>query len=235
MANILVEPAFDYPTLTRKEKQGSRLYQLPDGSAVPSVTTILSATKPKEDREVLLNWKKRVGDTEANKQTKEASSLGTLLHDYIEAIIYNKVEESRAHNANNLIHIMARKQAELMFTNGISTLDAIIGSESNLYYEGLYAGTADLIGIRDNKFIIGDFKNSKKIKKEEWITDYYLQGCAYASAINKMYGIDCNTVLIWMVDRQMQFKEFEITGSKFDQYAAMWNERVAQYFNITGL
>ena len=50
---------FNYPSSTRALFQGKRHYSL-DGSNLPSVTTILSATKSEEDKAALTAWKERV-------------------------------------------------------------------------------------------------------------------------------------------------------------------------------
>ena len=42
----MYNPKFNYHTLTREQVDGKRLYATPDGSRVPSVTTILDKTKP---------------------------------------------------------------------------------------------------------------------------------------------------------------------------------------------
>ena len=51
---------------------------------LPSVTTILSATKSEEEKAALANWISRVGVKESNKIKTEASSRGTSMHTYIE-------------------------------------------------------------------------------------------------------------------------------------------------------
>ena len=47
------------------------------GNAVASVTTILDATK---DKTHLIEWRKRVGEATAKRITKEASGMGTRMH-----------------------------------------------------------------------------------------------------------------------------------------------------------
>ena len=62
------------------------------------------------------------------------------------------------------------------------------GSEVSLYYEELYAGTTDLVGVYKGEPAIMDFKQSRRLKKKEWVDDYYLQLVAYSEAHNKQYG-----------------------------------------------
>ena len=69
---------FNYPKSTRSIEDGMRKYLLGD-ERLPSVTSILQATKSEEDKAALENWKQRVGYKEANKIKTEASSRGTCL------------------------------------------------------------------------------------------------------------------------------------------------------------
>ena len=55
-----------------------------------------------------------------------------------------------------------------------------------------------------------DFKTAKKIKRKDWIKDYFLQGAAYANAHNVMYQTEIESIAILMVDRDLLFKEFLI-------------------------
>jgi ATP-dependent exoDNAse (exonuclease V) beta subunit len=45
-----------------------------------------------------------------------------------------------------------------------------------------YACRVDMVGLWNGIPSIIDFKTSTKPKREEWITDYYLQTTAYARA-----------------------------------------------------
>ena len=90
-----------------------------------------------------------------------------------------------------------------MIENGLNKIDELWGVEVSLIAKGLYAGTSDAIGIYEGEHSIIDFKTAKKMKKREWIEDYFLQGCAYALAHNEMFGTDIKKVLS-MVDRESQ-------------------------------
>ena len=64
MSSLILEDKFNYQKIDRKTDPvtGKRKYMTPDGGAVASVTTILSATK---DMSHLIAWKKRVGEKKA--------------------------------------------------------------------------------------------------------------------------------------------------------------------------
>ena len=83
----MITQRYNYTPLDRTTVEGKRHYCLPDGSKVPSVTTILDKTKPAEKREALNNWKKRVGEAQAQAITTEAANRGTRMHAYLETYI----------------------------------------------------------------------------------------------------------------------------------------------------
>ena len=84
---------FNYPRSTRSIEDGYRKYSLGE-EKLPSVTTILSATKSEEEKAALANWRQRVGFKEANRIKTEASSRGTSMHSYIEDYLRGRINES---------------------------------------------------------------------------------------------------------------------------------------------
>ena len=65
---------YDYPTSSRATVDGIRRYLLGE-KKLPSVTSILQATKSEEDKAALENWKQRVGYKEANKIYNEEKKV----------------------------------------------------------------------------------------------------------------------------------------------------------------
>ena len=160
---------FNYPSSTRALIQGKRHYSL-DGSNLPSVTTILSATKSEEDKAALAAWKERVGKLEADRIKKEASSRGSSIHKFIEEFLHGKLNQDLINDNNH-----SKKMAEEIIDNGLKNkLTEVWGAEATLYYPNKYAGTADCIGVYEGRETILDFKQSNKPKKKEYIEDYFL-------------------------------------------------------------
>jgi len=222
----MLKNKYDYPTLRREtQKNGQRQYVGDSGKPVPSVTTVLSDTG---DKTALIAWRKRVGDEEANRISRESAGLGTKVHNALEKFILNEEYEIKG---NNFISIMAKSMTEEMINNGLAKVDELWGVEVGLIAEGLYAGTSDAIGMYEGEEAIIDFKTAKKIKKREWIEDYFLQGCAYALAHNEMMGTNIRKVVILMVDRDSKFKEYTIKDGEFDTYCDKWSDRLADYYN----
>ncbi len=202
---------------------GKRVYACPDGTYLPSVTTILSATK---DMTFLDQWRKRIGDEEADRQVKEGTTIGTLMHESIEQHIMGTERKTKG----NLVHRKARLLADRIITRGLSRVDEVWGVEIPLYFTGAYAGRTDLVGQFDGIPSIMDHKNSKKMKKDEWVEDYYYQGCAYCLAHNEMYDSNIRQVVLFMASREdNDYKTFILNGDKFDDYTDKWIRKLEDF------
>ena len=233
---LLVEQ-FKYHKLSRDESSGVRLYACPDGHKVPSVTTVLDATKPQEAKEALARWKASVGKEKAQEITTMAASRGTRMHknleDYIAGIPLND-SASNPYAQQGLV--MARSVIE----NGLSNVTEVWGSEVPLYYPELYAGTTDCVGVHQNIPSIIDFKQTNKPKKREWITDYFLQLAFYANAHNAVYGTDIKRGVIMMSVAPQekspgnwdtpQYQEFIVEGAEWAYFENMMWDRLEQYY-----
>jgi genome maintenance exonuclease 1 len=221
---------FEYPKLTRTDSPTGRRYITPNGEALPSVTTILGATK---DNTHLIAWRKRIGDKKADETVKDAATLGRILHENLENyILGNEVVKK-----SNLVYTLAQKMSDNIIENGLKKLSHAYGMEAALYCEGLYAGTADLIAEYEGEMVIVDYKNSIKIKKEEWLEDYYCQLCAYAIAHNEMFGTKIKKAIIMMSARPIsnsttvEYKNFVLEGEKFEKYSNIWLSKVESYLS----
>ena len=140
---------YTYPKSSRSIENGYRKYLFGD-EKLPSVTTILSATKSEEEKAALANWKERVGHKEANRIKTEASTRGTSMHSYIEDFLRGRINES-FFETNEQYKNMAKEIIE----KGIKgRLHEIYGMEETLYYPEQYAGTADLIVFMKEKMLL---------------------------------------------------------------------------------
>ena len=217
---------FTYPKSSRSIINGSRHYAL-DGSQLPSVTTILKATQSEEDRAGIAAWKERVGHKEAERIKNEASNRGSSMHSYIEQFLLGKFNLDLLEENNK-----SKKMATEIIDNGLKNkLSEIWGAEATVYYPGKYAGTADCIGIYEEKETILDFKQSNKPKKEEYIEDYFLQIGAYSLAHNTVYNskITQGAILLCTVDGL--FQDFKIEGNELINFQNKFLDRVEQFYN----
>ena len=233
----MLRPRFNYTPLDRTTVDGKRHYCLPDGNKVPSVTTILDRTKPQEQREALAKWKKAVGEERAQQITTEAANRGTRMHAYLETYIMSGDMKELPNNP--FAHPSWFMAAEVIL-QGLQHVDEFWGSEVPVYYSGLYAGTTDCIGVWKGRPAIMDFKQSNKVKKREWIEDYFLQLAAYAAAHNETHGTNIRDGVILMAVQpkllpngsydKPQYLEFEVSGSEFDHWSNEWLKRVELYY-----
>ena len=228
---------YNYTPLERTTLEGKRHYCLPNGEKVPSVTTILDKTKPAEAREALANWKKAVGEQRAQQIVTEAANRGTRMHAYLES--YVLMDDLKPLPTNPYAHPSWFMAAEVIL-QGLCHVDEFWGSEVPLYYSGLYAGTTDCVGVWKGKPAILDFKQSNKVKKREYIGDYFLQLCAYAEAHNETHGTDINTGVILMAVQpkllpdgtytKPEYLEFVIEGEEYEHWKQEWLKRVELYY-----
>ena len=220
----MIANLYQYPELTRVEKNDVRYYQDSLSNLVPSVTTILSATG---DHSGIDAWKRRVGPKTAKAVVDEATTIGTAVHFAIENYLYGEEWEQFT---DDKMGMLAHQIAKRFICDCLGDIDEVWGLESGLVLDGLYAGTADCIGIFRGKPTIIDFKTAKKIKRKDWIEDYFLQGAAYANAHNVMYKTNIESIAILMVDRDLLFKEFLVNSKEFNSYTEKWKKRLINYY-----
>lgn len=218
---------FNYTELKRKSIEGKRLYTCPDGSAVPSVTTILDKTKPEEKKQALRNWKKRVGVQQAQKITTEAASRGTRMHKYLEDYVNGEVLKE---SVSNPYAQQSLDMAKIVVKEGLCNVDEYWGTEVALYFPQIYAGTTDCVGVHKGEDCIMDFKQTNKPKKREWIEDYFLQLCAYAEAHNEVYGTKIRKGVVLMCSKDYEYQEFISEGTEWDTWKQLWWQRVEEYY-----
>ena len=68
------------PKLSRETIDGVRYYSVPDEDELIKLVSITSVTSH-YNKEIFINWRKKVGDEEANRITKAATTRGlSLIH-----------------------------------------------------------------------------------------------------------------------------------------------------------
>ena len=221
---------FSYPKSSRSFENGLRKYLFGD-KKLPSVTSILQATKSEEDKASLENWKQRVGQEKADKIKIEASNRGTSMHSYIEDFLKGRINESFFESNEQY-----KNKAKEIIDKGIKDkLEEIYGMETTLHYPEKYAGTADLVGIYQGQETIIDFKQANKPKKTDYIQDYFLQLGAYTLAHNVVYktSITSGVILLCTVDNL--FQDFKIDGAELIMYQNLFLGRLKKFNELKNL
>jgi len=217
---------YEYPKSIRSLIKDERHYEI-GVQKLPSVTTILNVTSSDEKRESLAKWKAKVGEVEAERVKNTAATRGTAMHSYLEYHL----------NGQGLLDLsdeggVARSMAQTIIDKGFGDLHEIWGNEVVLFYPDLYAGQTDLCGVYQGRDSIIDFKQTNKPKKDEWITDYYLQGAAYATAHDCIYNTNIEQIVVLMCTPDNFFQRFIINGQRFRDYKSEWLRRVDAYYNL---
>ena len=123
--------------LTSETKDGKRYYCLPEGTKLKSVTTVLSE---KTDKTALFEWRKRVGESEANKITVQAARRGTSVHGIAERYLLNEENIYKKEMPGNIDSFKSLKP--IIDEN----VDNIYGVELPLFSKTLKAaGKTDLV------------------------------------------------------------------------------------------
>ena len=196
--------------LTTETIDGQRHYVLPDGvTKLKSVTTIIGE---RTDKTALLEWKKRVGEEEAQKISVQAARRGTAIHSIAERYVLN--EEKFYGEKEMPINVESFKPIKQILDNHV---DNIFGVEIPLYSKALgCAGRTDLVAEYDGVLSIIDFKTSKKMKKAEWIENYFIQATCYAMMFEWIYKIAVpQIVIIITVDDEKTPQVFKLERSQY--------------------
>lgn len=163
------------PTLKRKNVDGHRFYEI-DGSAYPSVTTILSIKKTEELKE----WRSKVGEDVANWEMRRAANRGNALHTLVEQYIKGETPTVRDVLPLGMFRLLKPY---------INKIDNVHFLEQVMYSKKLtIAGQSDCIAEYDGKLSVIDFKSANKERQESWIENYFLQTTAYGMMYEELFG-----------------------------------------------
>ena len=214
---------YTYITGTRIEDHGTRLYDV-NGARLPSVTTILGATKNKQ---FLKEWKAKVGEKEAERIKNLSSKRGTSMHKFLEHHVLGTGYDDLTGLGQE-----AKSMAEKVIEIGLAPVEEYYGSEVTLYYPGLYAGSTDLVCLHNGVETVVDFKQANRPKKKEWIEDYYLQIAAYAMAHDYVHNSTIQKGVIMVCTPDLYYQEFVVNGAELRRYKHKFLKRLDMYHDL---
>ena len=202
---------------------GTRVYEI-SNYRLPSVTTILGATK---NQEFLKKWKAKVGEENAERIKNHSSSRGTVMHKFLEHYILGT-------GCVDLTSIgqEARPMADKIIEIGLAPVEEYYGSEVTLHYPGLYAGSTDLVCLHNGRETVVDFKQANRPKKKEWIEDYYLQIAAYAMAHDYVHKSKIEQGVIMVCTPDLYYQEFKVEGPELRRYKHEFLKRLDMYYDL---
>ena len=167
---------------------GKRYYTTPGGKLLPSVTTVIGAKK----KQAILEWRKKVGEEEANRVSRFAAGRGTKIHNIVDKYLLNETIDWNSEMPDG-VYMFRKIARDLKNINNIHFMEEALWSEKL----GL-AGRVDCIAEWKGKLSVIDFKTSQKIKTKEQITDYFAQCTAYALMYEELIGVPIDQIVIIM-------------------------------------
>ena len=188
------------PSLEREMIDGVRYYKVGDSDELQkfvSITSVISHF----NKEKFSAWRKKVGNEEADKITRKATSRGPDLHTLVEDYLHNRNLSDVQPISEHLFKIA---KPDLNRINNIYALEGSLYSQ----YLGV-AGTVDCIAEFDGELSIIDFKTSKQPKPREWIDGYFVQCCAYACMLHELTGLSVKKFVIIMTCENGEVEIYE--------------------------
>ena len=179
--------SIEIPEIKTENINGGRYYVTPTGEKYPSITTVLSILSKK----AIMEWRKRVGEAEANKISTKAARRGTNVHQMCEDYLNNKPYITSKTMPVDKEMFATLKPILDKRINNIHTQEATLYSD----YLGV-AGRVDCIAEFDGRLSVIDFKTSRKPKKKEWISNYFQQASAYCVMYEERTKIPVDQIVI---------------------------------------
>ena len=208
----------DLPSLDRETIDGVSYYDIPGESKLVSITSITSWI----NREIFRSWRARVGNEEADKVTKAATSRGTDMHTLTENYLLNE-ELPTVQPLSDFLFKQSKPQLNL--------IDNIHAIEKPLYSLRLgVAGTVDCIAEYEGELAVIDFKTSKKPKPRKWIDHYFVQCAAYACMLYEMKEIPVKKFVIIMSCENGEVKVYEERNKA--KYIKLLSEYIGEFVNF---
>ena len=218
--HLAERPELSFGMIT-ENKNGKRHYATPSGELYPSITTILGEL----NKAAISAWRKRVGETEANKISGKASRRGTRLHQVCEKYIQNK-EKYLNGETPHIVELFKTIEPIL------ERVDNIQGVELALYSDHFgIAGRTDCIAEFDGVLSVIDYKTSNKIKKKEWCEKFFAQGAFYGIAYEELTSIPVPQVVIIIAVENEQPQLF--VEKRDDWTHLIWEAKKLYELNIT--
>jgi len=207
--------------LDRETIDGVRYYDVPDVEGFTNLVSITSVTSW-INREIFRAWRAKVGNEQADKVTKAATSRGTDMHTLAENYLLNKDLPT------------VQPLSEFLFKQSkpkLNLIDNIHAIEKPLYSLKLgVAGTVDCIAEYEGELAVIDFKTSKKPKPRKWIDHYFVQCAAYACMLYEMKEIPVKKFVIIMSCEDGEVVVYEERNKA--KYIKLLSEYIREFVNF---
>tara|TARA_R100001463_G_scaffold2491_2_gene10542 strand:+ start:181 stop:861 length:681 start_codon:yes stop_codon:yes gene_type:complete len=207
--------------LDRETIDGVRYYDVPNTEGFTKLVSITSVTSW-INREIFRSWRARVGNEQADKVTKAATSRGTDMHTLTEHYLLNE-ELPTVQPLSEFLFKQSKPKLDL--------IDNIHAIEKPLYSLKLgVAGTVDCIAEYEGELAVIDFKSSKKPKPRKWIDHYFVQCAAYACMLYEMKEIPVKKFVIIMSCEDGEVVVYEERDKA--KYIKLLSEYIGEFVNF---
>lgn len=190
------------PELSRETIDGVRYYTVPDSDGEKVKLVSITSITSHYSREGIAKWRARVGEEEANRVSKRATTRGTDMHLLTEHYLQNEPLPKAKVPISQILFNTAKP--------ALDKIDNIILQEQAMYSLRLgIAGTPDCIGDYNGELSVIDFKTSKSPKPLKWVQGYFVQASAYACMLYELTGIKAKNLVIIMACEDGELKVYE--------------------------
>jgi len=220
--SVQVLPQFN----TRSLRENGRQYYVDDrGNRLPSVTTILNATRPPEQREALARWKERVGAAEAVRISTTASRRGTGTHKQVERYLRGDAVVC----SDSVRPYWESIKSVLQAVDNVRLIEGTV-----FHYDLGYAGKVDCVASYEGVPCLCEWKTSDRPKQTlDRLHDYPLQIVAYWGAVNQFYqnyDVDLKNALLAIALPEQTAEVFWFDADALAAYWTTWEERVKRFW-----
>ena len=204
-----------------------RHYEI-EGHCYPGITSILSATKPYEEKKRLWDWQDRIGKDEARKITTNSSRSGTRIH----KIIKSHLKQEPYELPEGLDGFWQSIEPVL------KEIDEVLLVEGAVWHPLKFAGYPDAVMRFEGDLCVCDWKTARRPKKMEWIGDYCMQVAAYCYAVNWVYrdtGIQIERGMIAIALEDHPAQVFMLNADDLYFHWGNFQQRLKQFYRQKGL
>ena len=204
-------------------RNGIRYYKVPDTDKYfPSVTSITSF----KNAAFFKDWRKKIGEDEANRITARATQRGTTFHSIAEDYIRGNLDVDQYIGNNPLsVRMFQTAKKEIDRISRVHCLETFLYS----HYLGL-AGRVDCIAEFDGELAVIDFKTSSKEKQEDWIENYFVQETAYAAMFLERSGIEVKKIVTLIATEEGTTQVFE--KYNLDDYLQLLKTYISEFVSF---
>ena len=168
------------------------------------VTRVLNATS---DKSGLEEWRKRVGDIEADRIIKESQDIGNSLDDLLLKSFLSDFDENE----------FLKEEGFSLYKQLTLPLRKIkpVALQLKIWSEKYkIMGYLDCLGYYNGELSLIDFKNSRSFKKPEYYHDYLLQCTMYCIILKLLLGITVRQIVLLIGVRDSASPQIVIKRTK---------------------